>query len=396
MAERFTARWQLPQIGLTLSPAVRYGGAAALSVAFIAMRWLLAHFVIDDGYPFASLFIPVALSAFFGGLGPGLVALLITSGLSDFFLIPPLYTIGFRDTRTLLGTSWFALSGLVVSVLGEASRKAVLRSSSEADIRRAAQQLSMLSEERLQIAEQVLDGGVWERDLIDGSVFWTDGFRRLFDFDLQEASSREKWLNRIHVEDRQRVSGMMDDLIRRKLHRWVTEYRILTVNGRTRWIASHGRVLYDDANQPRRMLGIDLDVTARRLSEDDARDNETKIRLLMQYARVGDWEWNPQNGEFHCSRELYEILGFPAQVQSDFNGLMSCVHPADAPRVWSLLEQLQNCPGRDFDFENRFLSPDGSERFLHTRGSVIQGDDGVRLVGVTIDVSRTTKQLLAS
>jgi PAS domain S-box-containing protein len=377
---------------------MRYGGAAALSVAFIALRWTLAHVVFEDSYPFALLFIPIAVSAFLGGLGPGLVATLITTGLSDFFLIPPLYTVGFPDSRTLMGTSLFALSGLVVSVLGEASRKTVLRSTSEADVRKVAQQQSKGSEERLQIAEEVIDGGVWEWDLVDGAGFWTDGYRRLFDFESQEAPSRQKWLGRIHPDDRDQVSSMMDDLIHRKLHRWVAEYRIQPARGRIRWIAGQGRALYDDAGRPRRIVGVDLDITSRRLAEDTARNSETKMRLLMQYAHVGDWEWNPQSGAIYCSPELYEVLGLHPTTAPSFEEMMSYVHPADVERVRNLLNELQNCPGRDFNFENRFVGPDRIERLVHTRGSVIQGDDehNVRLVGVTIDLTVSRQQSLAS
>ena len=43
------------------------------------------------------------------------------------------------------------------------------------------------------------------------------------------------------------------------------EYRIRTASGRIRWIASHGQVFYDAAGKPKRMVGINLDITARRL-----------------------------------------------------------------------------------------------------------------------------------
>jgi PAS domain S-box-containing protein len=398
MADTQKSRWQKLELLTSSSLTLRYGGAIFLSLAFIALRWLVAHFILDDGHPFAALIIPVAVASFFEGLGPGLVSLLVTTALSDYFLIAPLYTIGFDNTRALSGTLWFAVAGLLIAVLGEASRRAILQSSSEADIRRAAQQQSLLNEERLQIAEQVVVGGVWEWNLVAGKAFWTDGYRRLFDYGLQEEPSREKWLERIHVDDRERVSGLMDDLITRKLHRWVTEYRVSTVSGRTRWISSHGRAFYDDQGRPKRMVGIDVDVTARRLAEDSARNNEAKMRLLMQYARVGDWEWHPESGEVRCSSELYEVLGMQPSASTTFEQLMSYVHPADALRVRTLLEQLQAYPGRDFEFDNRFVGPDKVERVVYTRGSVIPIDEPrkVVVVGITIDVSRRAKEMLAS
>ncbi len=383
---------------LESSTPLRYTAAVVVSLVWIALRWLLGHFVINDGFPYASLFIPVTLSAFFGGLGPGLVSLLTTISLADYFLIPPLYTVGLNDSRSVIATSLFALSGMLVSVLGELGRNAILQASSDADVSKVAQQHSMASQDRLSIAEQVVAGGVWDWDLVSKSVFWTDGYRRLFDYPLQEKPSREKWMEGIHPEDREQVTRTMDDLFGRSLQHWSMEYRICTASGRTRWIASHGHVYYDAGGRPKRMVGIDLDITARRLAEQVARSNETKLRLLMQHARVGDWEWNPQDGSMRCSPEFYDVLGLDPTVPPTFDRLMAFVHPADDRRIRELLEDLQERPGQDFDFENRFVGPDGVERLVHTRGAVIREEERgtIRLVGVTIDMARRGNELLAS
>jgi PAS domain-containing protein len=393
-----THRWRRLATYLELNTPLRYTAALVISLACIALRWLMGHFVINDGLPYASLFIPVTLSAFFGGLGPGLVSLLTTIGLADFFLIPPLYTIGLNDSKAAVGTLLFALSGLVVSVVGELGRNAILQASSDADVSKVAQQHSMASQERLSIAEQVVAGGVWDWDLVTGSLYWTDGYRRLFDYPLHERPSREKWLDGLHPEDRERVTGTLDELFRRSLQHWSMEHRICTASGRMRWIASQGHVYYDDAGRPKRMVGIDLDVTARRLVEEAARSNEAKLRLLMQYARVGDWEWNPQDGSMRCSPEFYDVLGLNPTVSPSFDSLMAFVHPADDRRIRDLLEDLREHPGRDFEFENRFIGSDGVERLIHTRGAVIRDNEGdsVRLVGVTIDMARPGNELLAS
>jgi PAS domain S-box-containing protein len=256
----------------------RYGGAVLVSLVFIALRWLVSHFIIDDGTPFATLFIPIALSAFYGGLGPGIVSVLTTVALSDYFLIPPLYTLGLPNTNAVVGTLMFAISGLIVSALGEASRKAVLQASNEAEIRRAAQRQLLANEERLHIAEQVVSGGVWDWDVPSDNVYWSDGFQRVFDFSLEEKPSRQKWVDSLHPGDRDRVVKQLEDLFVHKLHNWATEYRIRTATGRVRWIASHGQVFYDHVGKPQRMVGINLDITARRLAEDALREAEPKTR----------------------------------------------------------------------------------------------------------------------
>jgi PAS domain S-box-containing protein len=267
----------IPRLEARQGVAWRYGGAVVVSVVFIALRWLLGH-VIDDGVPFAILFIPIALSAFYGGLGPGLVSVLTTIAFADYFLIPPLYTLGLPDTKAVVYTLLFSISGLVVSALGEIGRNAVLQASNEAEIRKVAQQELLANEERLRIAEQVISGGVWDWDVAHGEVYWSDGFQRLCDYPLNQKPSYELWLESLHPEDRDHTVAQLDELFQRKLHNWSMEYRIRTAAGRTRWVASRGQVFYDTYGKPRRMVGINLDITARRFAEDTGREPETRLR----------------------------------------------------------------------------------------------------------------------
>jgi PAS domain S-box-containing protein len=270
MADSAPDRWRILSLSPTLSARWRYGGAVLLSLLFMGCRWGFAHFVIDDRFPFEWLFIPVALSAFFGGFGPGLVSVLITVSLTDYMFIPPLYTVGFSDPRTVVGTILFSISGMLVSVLGEASRRAVFRASTETDLRKAAQRQSHEAEERLRIAEQVIAGGVWDWDVSRGNVYWSDGFQRLCDFPLDQHPSYELWLETLHPEDRGQVTADLQELFHHRLHNWSREYRIRTANGRTRWVSSRGQVFYDAWGKPRRMVGIAFDITAQHLLDSKA------------------------------------------------------------------------------------------------------------------------------
>jgi PAS domain S-box-containing protein len=266
-----------PQRAARQSLLWRYGGAVLVSLAFIAARSMLGRFVIDDGYPFAILALPVVLSAFYGGLGPGIVSVLITVTMTDYFLVSPLYTLGLPGPKGVIGTLLFAVSGLVISALGEASREAVLQASNEAEIRKIAQQQLLANEERLRITERVVSGGVWDWNIANDTFYWSDGFLRLYDFPLDEKPSREKWVESMHSDDRDRVVAQLDELFRRRLHNWSEEYRIRTASGRVRWIASHGQVFYDPSGKPKRMVGINLDITARRFAENAARDAELPV-----------------------------------------------------------------------------------------------------------------------
>lgn len=252
------------------SAAWRYGAAVLLSLAFIALRWLLGRY-IGYGTPFVILFIPIAVSAFYGGLGPGLTSVLTSVALADYFLIPPLYTLGFPDTKAVFTNLLFAVSGLVICVLGEIGRNAVLQASNDAEILRVAQHELLVNEERLRITEQAASGGVWDWDVQHNAVYWSDSFQRLCDFPLDQQPSYELWVSSLHPEDRDRVLAELNELFAQKRHNWSMKYRIRTATGRLRWVDSRGQVIYDEAGKPRRMVGINFDVTAQHLAEDAAR-----------------------------------------------------------------------------------------------------------------------------
>jgi len=255
----------------------RYAAAVLISLAFIALRWLLGH-VLDDGQPYIILFIPVTLSAFFGGFGPGLVSVLTTIACADYFLIPPLYTIGLPDNRVIMATLLFSAAGLVVSALGEVGRSAVLQVSGEAEVSKLAHEQLLANEERLQITEQVISGGVWDWDIVADTVYWSDGYRRMMDYPLGDPSSREKWVACLHPDDREHILRQLDAFLEQKLHNWSLEYRTRTATGRIRWIASYGQSFYDSWGNPTRMVGINLDISARRFAEVDAHESEPRAR----------------------------------------------------------------------------------------------------------------------
>jgi PAS domain-containing protein len=267
----------VPRLDSRQSIAIRYGGAVLISLAFISLRWLIGR-VIDDGVPFALLFIPIALSGFYGGFGPGLVSVLTTIAFADYFLIPPPYTFGLPDTKAVVYTLFFSISGLIVSALGDVGRNAVLQASNEAGICKVAQQQLLANEERLNIAEQVVSGGVWDWDVAQGTVYWSDGFQRLCDYPLHQKPSYELWVESLHPEDRDRILEHLYELFEQKLHNWSMEYRIRTATDRTRWILSRGQVFYDPSGKPKRMVGINVDITSRRFAGEPIQMTEARLR----------------------------------------------------------------------------------------------------------------------
>lgn len=129
--------------------------------------------------------------------------------------------------------------------------------------RRRSEMALRESEERLQLATSAADLGSFDWDLTTATVGWSQKIREMFRLPDTIELSQTVWLSLIHPEDRVRVLELFNtaqlpgsDGVYR------AEYRVLPADGSPeRWISAHGRILFDERNQPRRFIGIARDIT---------------------------------------------------------------------------------------------------------------------------------------
>jgi PAS domain S-box-containing protein len=378
----------VPKPDLSPNAFRRYLIAVAVSVVCLVVRWYLGR-GHEDTFPYAAMFLPIAFSAYYGGFGPGLASVLVTLTVGNYLFVPPAFSLQIPHGSTALALLLLSMTGLVISVLGEANRRTLIQGYNEADIRRAAQEQLRANEQRLRIAESLLSGGVWDWDITTNSVYWSDAYRRLYDYTLDEKPSYEKWVASVHRDDRDRVLRHLDELFRQHLHNWSFEFRAYTGTGRVRSIASNGQIFYDDERKPMRMVGINVDITPRKAAEEEVRNNEARMRLLLQYARVGGWEWNPKERNFTWSDQMYDVLGLNRSLPSTFETWLRHIHPEDQEHVRKLVQRLLDGSEDQFQYEYRIIGSDGVERSIHERGTIVRDADGhsSRLVGVSFDIT---------
>ena len=123
------------------------------------------------------------------------------------------------------------------------------------------------SEERLRLALAGGEMGAWDVDLVNDTVRWDAKEFALLG--LSEGSvcpSPMEFYSRIHPEDKAVVRQSVDRAIDESgvLEH---EFRVLLGNGQIRWLAAKGRVLKDEQGKPVRMIGVNFDVTERKVAE---------------------------------------------------------------------------------------------------------------------------------
>src|SRR5215211_4054691 len=104
------------------SPFLRYGVAVlAVGVAF-GLKLLLDSLIVQD-VPFLLVFGAIMVSAWYGGLGPGLLATVAAGLATDYFFLPPKGSFSWFGLETVLLLVFLA-EGTLVCLLAEALRAA--------------------------------------------------------------------------------------------------------------------------------------------------------------------------------------------------------------------------------------------------------------------------------
>ncbi len=116
-----------------------------------------------------------------------------------------------------------------------------------------------------------------------------------------------------------------------------------------------------------------------------------RLRLLstmQQVARVGSWEWSLETNVITSSDEQRRIFGVPDGVEMTMDLFSQRVHPDDRERVFADMDDAIEVR-RPFYINHRIVLTDGTVRWLHCRGVVVQGGDGraIAVVGSTQDVT---------
>ncbi|MBX3225034.1 MAG: response regulator [Labilithrix sp.] len=116
-----------------------------------------------------------------------------------------------------------------------------------------------------------------------------------------------------------------------------------------------------------------------------------RLRLLgtmQEVARVGTWEWSLETNSLTWSDELRRIFALPDGVGPTLDFFTRSLHPDDRDQFFASVEQAV-MERRSFQLGHRILLADGTVRWLHCRGVLLQDADGTPLtvVGSSQDVT---------
>ncbi|MFB3819827.1 MAG: HWE histidine kinase domain-containing protein [Candidatus Methylomirabilales bacterium] len=119
-----------------------------------------------------------------------------------------------------------------------------------------------------------------------------------------------------------------------------------------------------------------------------ARESEERLALALHGADQGIWDWDLHTNALTWDTRCKAIFSLPAQAPVTPEGHLALLHPEDRPRVAAALTAALR-ERRDFDEEYRVRCPDGSQRWVLSRGRGYYDEAGVpsRMAGTVMDIT---------
>lgn len=224
------------------------------------------------------------------------------------------------------------------------------------------------SNERFQLVARGTSDAVWDWDIVRNRAWWNEQFYERFDSDRNVLPSLESWTALIHPDDRERVTAGFLRAVERGGDKWEDEFRIRLKDGSYAAVEDRGLILRDAGGNPIRVLGAMTDITARKEAEALLRESEERLRLALDAAHMGTFDWDMVVNRITWTRWHEELWGYaPGEFDGTYEAFATRVHPEDLRRVDA---EVSRCirDHKPFSHEFRVVWPDGTVHWMQGQG----------------------------
>jgi PAS domain S-box-containing protein len=251
--------------------------------------------------------------------------------------------------------------------------------------RRRIQAVLQESQQLMELATGAGELGLWSRDLTKGDVWGNGPMRSLFGFDSTKPLRFDDMLARVHPDDQARTRA---EIARSEAagQPFQEEFRTVLPGGTERWVLAKGRTV-EPRNGGSRRMGVVLDISERKWSEQRLRESEERFRVMADAAPVMIWMSGADKLCTFFNKGWLDFTGRTLEHELG-NGWTEGVHKDDLDRRLEIYVNAVDAR-QEFAMEYRLRRCDGEYRWVLDHGVPRVEPDGTFLgyIGSTIDIT---------
>lgn len=286
----------------------------------------------------------VFFSAVIGGLVGGTLATCLAALLCVYFFIDPQLTWVIGDANNHISLYIFVGMGLLFSLTFEYFHRTTKQLKRHTDLELEVGQI------RLQQALNATNAGIWEWNTTTNQFMWTDSLWRLLGLEPGSClASYELWLSTVHTDDRATVHEASQFATENQTELNLEWRSAELINGKQRWLMSRGHP--DPVNTAKQQIyrGIVIDITDRKLIDQELRESEKRIRLATETTGVGIWEWNVINNTIRWDVQMFRLYGIAPSADGfvPYSTWSGCVLPEELPHQEEIMHETIRLRGQN-------------------------------------------------
>ena len=231
--------------------------------------------------------------------------------------------------------------------------------------------------QRLSLAVLGAGFGVWEFDLESHKLIWDDLMYQLYGHSRSSFDgSTEAWRACLLPEDRDLVDSRFGDLLN-GIPVDLFEFRAVRFNdGKLRYVEANGYLQLDHEGKPLKLVGMNRDITERKLVEHARKKSEMLFRTMFESAPLGIALINSITGQIREVNPSFAAIAGRTIEEMKRITWMEITHPDDVQPGLDFMAPLNAGVIQSFKMSKRYLKPDGSLVWIDMAIAILVREDG--------------------
>ncbi|HZY82387.1 MAG TPA: chemotaxis protein CheB, partial [Cyclobacteriaceae bacterium] len=244
------------------------------------------------------------------------------------------------------------------------------------------------SEERFRMVARATNDAIWDWDIVNNKIWFSDAFYIKFGYDSSQPLDRKTWLDKIAPNERDLIEKSIHRAINTGTKHWSKEYSFKKADGEYAYILDRGYVLHDEQyGTPYRMLGSMLDITELKKAEQEIASSIAQKKFLAESMPLIVWTTTSQGDVDFVNRQFEMYTGMKYEDALG-DGWRKAIHNEDVRGLEAVWNESMSY-GSDFQHEVRMRLFTGEYHWniLRAKGQKDKEGKVVSWVVTTIDIN---------